>query len=301
MPVAVRPRVPCEMRNSESEFERAPSVVDLSLMSLGSLIAHPRGLRIAVAPLFLLAALACAAAASAQGGPPYYSNDPGTPGNQQWEINLGYMPFLYPSNSVSHVPDVDINFGLGDRIQLTYESAWLRVDNNPNPAKFGMEQSQLGFKWRFYDNSSRGFSMSVFPQLSLNNPNNAVARGIAPPGASLILPVEFSKKLGPVDLNWEAGYNFVHLGPDGYVAGVVLGHDFNEKFEMDTEFYATGGFHGANSFTTLDVGARYKIHPPCILLLMAGRSLAPARNGQPYFVGYFGMQFLLPPHPFAKD
>jgi hypothetical protein len=31
---------------------------------------------------------------------------------------------------------------------------------------------------------------------------------------------------------------------------------------------------------------------------MAGRSVVDAHNGQPYFVGYFGMQFLLPPKPF---
>jgi hypothetical protein len=43
---------------------------------------------------------------------------------------------------------------------------------------------------------------------------------------------------------------------------------------------------------------RYKLRPPFILLLMAGRSVAPAFRGQPFFVGYFGMQFLLPPKPF---
>jgi hypothetical protein len=39
-----------------------------------------------------------------KGGPPYYTNDPGTPGNLNWEINLGYMPLLYSGHSVSHVP-----------------------------------------------------------------------------------------------------------------------------------------------------------------------------------------------------
>jgi hypothetical protein len=36
---------------------------------------------------------------------------------------------------------------------------------------------------------------------------------------------------------------------------------------------------------------------------MAGRGVAPARTGnnQPFFVGYFGMQFLLPPKPFEQD
>jgi hypothetical protein len=65
----------------------------------------------------------CNGGKPAQGGPPFYTNDPGTPGNLNWEINLGYMPFFYSDRSVSHVPDVDLNFGVGDRIQLTYESA----------------------------------------------------------------------------------------------------------------------------------------------------------------------------------
>jgi hypothetical protein len=98
--------------------------------------------------LFLLFA---AASAPAQGGPPYYTNDPGTPGHLNWEINLAYMPFLYSDQSVSHTPDIDINFGVGDRIQLTYENAWLRVQNPTSAAKYGLGQSNPGVKWRFYD------------------------------------------------------------------------------------------------------------------------------------------------------
>jgi hypothetical protein len=252
-------------------------------------------------PFAILLFLCAAPVVFAQGGPPYYTNDPGTPGNKQWEINLGYMPFLYNTQSITHTPDVDINFGLGDRVQLTFENAYLRVDNPLGNPQYGLGQDQLGFKWRFYDNQKSGFAMSVFPQVSLNNPDSSVDRGITPRGASLILPVEFSKKLGPVDLNWEVGYNFVHLGGDGYLAGIVAGHEFTDKFEMDAEFYSVGVFRPAINSNTLGIGARYKIHPPFILLLMAGRSVEGARNGQPYFVGYFGMQFLLPPKPFAKD
>jgi len=139
--------------------------------------------------------------ARAQGEPPYYTNDPGTPGNRNWEINLGYMPFLFNGASTSHMPDVDINYGVGDRIQLTYENAWLRVRNGLDAAKYGLGQDQLGVKWRFYDNEKTGLEISLFPQLSINNPNHSVQRGITPPGASLIMPVEFSKKLGPIDVN----------------------------------------------------------------------------------------------------
>jgi hypothetical protein len=237
----------------------------------------------------------------AQGGPPYYTNDPGTPGDLNWEINVGYMPFLYGDQSVSHTPDLDINFGVGERIQLTYENAWLRVQSPSSPAKFGLGQSNPGVKWRFYDAGESGLSVSIFPQLFLNNPNDAVRRGITPVSDTFLFPMEFSKKFGPVDVDYEIGYQFVHKGPDCWLTGLVVGHDFTPKLEGDVEFYSQGTFHPSEIQPTLDVGARYKIRPSLILLVMAGRSLEPTSNNQSYFLGYFGMQFLLSTKPHKPD
>ncbi len=239
--------------------------------------------------------------AFAQGGPPYYTNDPGTPGNLNWEINLGYMPFLYSDQSVTHTPDVDINFGVGDRIQLTYENAWLRVQSPSSPAKYGMGQSNPGVKWRFYDKGESGLNISVFPQLFLNNPNDAVHRGITAASESFLLPIEFSRKLGPVDVNYEMGYQFVHKGPDEGFLGLVVGRDVTRKLELDMEFYYQHTFHPSVNQPTIDFGARYKLHRPVILLLMAGRSLEASHSDQSYFLGYFGMQFLLPPRSYKAD
>ena len=237
----------------------------------------------------------------AQGGPPYYTNDPGTPGNRNWEINLGYMPFLYGNQSVAHIPDVDINFGVGDRIQLTYESAWLRVQSPSSAAKYGMEQSNPGVKWRFHDTGESGLNISVFPQFFLNNPNDAVRRGIAPASQSFLLPIEFSKKIGPVDVNYEMGYEFVHKGPNGGLLGLVVGRDVTRKLEMDMELYYQGTFHPSENQPTIDFGGRYKLHRPVILLFMAGRSLESTRSNQAYFLGYFGLQFLLPAKSYPAD
>ena len=245
--------------------------------------------------LVVFAFFFAATSAFAQGGPPYYTNDPGTPGHLNWEINLGYMPFYFSGSSVSHTPDVDINFGIGDRVQLTYENAWLRVQNPGGAPKFGLGQSNPGVKWRFYDAGEDGLSVSVFPQFFLNNPNDAVGRGITSPNNSFELPFEFAKKFGPVDVNYEVGYQFVRKGSDGWISGLVVGHEFTEKFEMDLELYGQGTFHPSESQPTVDIGARYKLHRPVILLLMAGRSLEGSRANQSYFVGYFGVQFLLPP------
>lgn len=252
-----------------------------------------------VGPLSIVLIALLVVPAWAQGGPPFYTNDPGTPGNLNWEINLGYMPFFYSDQSVSHVPDVDINFGIGSRIQLTYENAWLRVQN---PAtKFGLGQSNPGLKWRFYDAGESGLSVSVFPQFFLNNPNDAVRRGITSASSAFLLPLEFSRKFGPVDVDYELGYQFTHKGPDGWITGVVVGHEFTPKFEADIEFYSQGTFHPSYFSPTLDVGGRYKIYSPVILLFMAGRSLERTNPSQSYFVGYFGLQFLLPPKSYKSD
>jgi hypothetical protein len=250
-------------------------------------------------PLLLVMLAVLSLPSAAQGGPPYYTNDPGTPGNLNWEINLGYMPFFYSNQSVSHVPDVDINFGVGDRIQLTYENAWLRVQN---PAtKFGLGQSNPGLKWRFYDAGESGLAVSVFPQFFLDNPNDAVRRGVTPASEAFLLPFEFTKKIGPVDVDFELGYQFVHKGSDGWITGLVVGHDFTPRFEGDIEFYSQGTFHPSYNQPTFDIGGRYKIHRPVILLFMAGRSLERTRPNQSYFLGYFGLQFLLPPKSYKSD
>lgn len=205
------------------------------------------------------------------------------------------MPFYYTGQSVSHAPDVDINFGIGDRIQLTYENAWLRVQAPSSRAKFGVGQSNPGVKWRFYGGGETGLSISVFPQLFLNNPNDAVRRGITPPNDSFLMPVEFAKKFGPVDVNFEIGYQFVRKGADGWVTGLIIGHEFSSKLELDMELYGQQSLHPYASQPTIDAGLRYKLHSPVILLLMAGRSLESSSRNQPCFVGYFGFQLLLPP------
>jgi hypothetical protein len=277
-----------------------PSPVFPAPLQAGRRRTRQRG-TIGLSALICLWHLLFAAGLLAQGGPPYYTTDPGTPGNHNWEINFGYMPFQFQGQSVAHTPDVDINFGLGERIQLTYEDAWLRVHDPAQPVKYGMGQDQLGVKWRFYDTGEEGMAFSVFPQLSVNNPNHAVRRGITPPGTSLLVPLEFTKKIGPLDLNLEGGYNIVHLGPDGWFFGAVVGHEFSKKFEMDAELYTSGTFHPAITEPLLDIGGRYKLHRPFILLLMAGRGLAPAANNQPYFVGYFGVQMLLPLKSYDRE
>jgi hypothetical protein len=100
--------------------------------------------------------------ANAQGGPPFRTDDPETPGNQRWEINFGWIGDRNPAAGAYQVPDFDINYGLGDRIQLKYEIPIAIEETRPEPATSqspavsgrvigGLGESLLGVKWRFYE------------------------------------------------------------------------------------------------------------------------------------------------------
>ena len=92
------------------------------------------------------------------------TNDPGTPGNGNWEINLGVLPVLRQHQNSFQVPQIDLNFGLGNRIQLTYEIPFVLQTEPGEPNQTGWSNAFVGLKWRFLDNKS-GWSASIFPPL----------------------------------------------------------------------------------------------------------------------------------------
>ena len=73
------------------------------------------------------------------------------------------------------------------------------------------------------------------------------------------------------------------------------------KLEFDLEIYSTGTFHPSDNVTTIGFGGRYELHRPIILLFMAGRALRSASESRPYFLGYLGIQLLLPPKSYPSE
>lgn len=90
----------------------------------------------------------------AEGGPPMITDDPDTPGNGKWEINIGLIEERDPLSKTFEVPQFDLNYGLGDHIELTYEAGPLIVDDTYSPycgQHAGFSNSLIGAKWRFLD------------------------------------------------------------------------------------------------------------------------------------------------------
>jgi hypothetical protein len=229
----------------------------------------------------------------AQAGPPFLTNDPGTPGNANWEINLGSMQSIARGASTYQVPQIDLNAGVGDRIQLTYQVPYVVQTGTARPTESGWGNGYPGIKWRFLDQGEDGWQMSVFPQVETGASLLARQKGIGVPGPRYVLPVQIAKGGGFFDVDVEAGYYIAGHGPSERILGLVIGRKIAEGLELDAEIYDDHVFAAVPRSTTLDVGGRYRLRRGILALFMAGRSIDGTGDGQPEFIGYLGIQMLL--------
>lgn len=262
----------------------------------------------------LLWLIANATLLCAQGGPPFITDDPGTPGNRHWEINLGFIADHNPGQAFYQLPDIDVNYGVGDRIQLKYELPLAAATDEHSTTRAGLGESLLGMKWRPYEHHVAGepksdenmnFSLGTYPQVSINNPTSAVRRGIVENGPQYYLPFEATAKVGPLDFNGEVGRWFGNkLVPSRWGRGLIAGREFNERLELYGEIYDLQDANRIGTIPkqrelTLDFGGRQTLDRTghLRLLFMGGRGIQAVtrENSEPNWIAYVGLQILFGP------
>jgi hypothetical protein len=267
----------------------------------------------------LLVVLFAAALIHAQGGPPFITDDPGTPGNRQWEINAGFIGNHNPAHASYQLPNIDINYGWGDRIQLMYSPYLAAATDENKTARAGLGETVFGVKWRYFEHHRAGepksdenmtFSLGTYPQVTINNPTSAVRRGIVEPGPQYYLPAEFTAKWGPIDFNGEVGrWICNHNVPDRWGRGLIVGHEFSERLELYGEIYdlqdvSRIGTAPKQRELTLDVGGRRTLDRAghLRLLFLGGRGIQAVtrQNSEPDWIAYIGVQILFGPKEAAE-
>jgi hypothetical protein len=247
----------------------------------------------AVSATATLVALLLSLPAHAQAGPPFLSNDPGTPGNANWEINIAVAPTVTREASAYQVPQLDVNYGLGERLQLTYEVPFVVANGAGAPQVSGRGNSTAGMKWRFFDQGEDGWQLLTFPQIESGGSARAVEEGLAVAGPRYFLPIEIGRKLDGFEFDFEAGEFVPVRGPHETTLGLAVGHALSPRLELAAELFNDRVSGPAPPQTTLDIGGRYRLHPGFSALFMAGRSVDGTATGQPELFGYFGIQILL--------
>lgn len=216
------------------------------------------------------------------------TDDPFTVGANNWEINLLPTMEHIRGSTRYETPNVDLNYGVGYRIQLKFEVPWVVRKDAGLEAESGLGNAGIGMRYRFIDESRYGFAMSTYPAFEFSGSPGSVRRGVAEPTRSFFLPVEIAKTINGIGVNGEVGYLFEQGGEGSWEYGLLFGRDASEKVELLGELHGSTDKDFSANDLLINLGSRIGVTDHVTLLLSAGRTLQSP--GTPSTIAALGLQ-----------
>src|SRR6478672_7535799 len=226
-----------------------------------------------------------------QGGPPMITDDPGTPGNGKWENNFAIIFEHRPNEASIDLPEIDLNYGVGEHIQLTLQSAPVLLKRSGHGLIGGPGSIEAAVKWRFLDEATSGFDVSMFPRVIFNITQSSVRRGLAEDGTRFQIPFQVAKTFGRFHADAEFGPLASTLGRSEWIYGIVGGVELAKTTMLMTELHGTSRMNFTRDILTVNVGLRHQLTEARILIASIGHELRDHDQARS-FIGYLGVQLL---------
>jgi len=238
---------------------------------------------------------AMAAARVCQAGPPLLTDDPGTPGPNHWEINVAMTAEQDARLWSFETPLLDLNYGVGDHIQLKYEAPWELTEPPKAGLRSGPGESLVGVKWRFLDQEKAGVDVSTYPQFQFNNFKSSVRRGVCDDDHFFLLPFEVQRQFGHLTVYGEGGHYWNWPRSDQWLYGLAAEYEITEKFSLMGELHSFGPDGYGDDEVVANLGFGWKFQEHISLIGSAGRALKDSSRGGGLanFLGYLALQFTL--------
>jgi hypothetical protein len=220
------------------------------------------------------------------------TDDPGTPGDGHWEINVAWTEQETPGSTLVGIPLLDANYGVGDRIQLNYQASWNSLRLSDYPTRSGMSDSQLAVKWRFYDAGEDGLKVSMYPRFSFLDPDShSDRRGTADSSPAFLMPIEVLEDFRVISINIDFGHTFSADASDrGWICGLCIGRNVTKHWELDAEVHLNSSDRFQASETTINVGTRYDLSDDATLLLAIGKDAGNSIGPRISLLSFVGVQ-----------
>jgi hypothetical protein len=236
--------------------------------------------------------LACAVrVAFGQGGPPMITDDPGTPGNGKWENNFAIAFERPPGETAYGVPAIDLNYGVGEHIQLTLQTAPVLLKRSGHGLTGGLGGTEAAVKWRFLDQATSGVDMSMFPRVIFNIEQSSVRRGLAEDGTRFQIPFQAAKTFDRLHFDAEFGPRTRTVGRSEWLIGIVCGFDVAKPTMLMAELHDESRMNFSRDVLTLNFGLHHEFTENYILIVSMGHELR-SPDQPTALIGYFGMQFV---------
>jgi hypothetical protein len=257
----------------------------------GSMLCVPEFIKLKSSRLlFLLLFLICIPVAFAQGGPPLVTDDPGTPGNKHWEINIAYTQSKFDYGTVFELPHLDLNYGYGDNVQLKLEGPLTIFNGNGNEELTGLGFTEWGVKWRFQNDSKTRPAISTYPQIFFVGNQRFAQLGVIDPGTDFFLPVEVMKSFGLFTVDVEGGVMFRQFAQNQYWSGICGEYDLSKKLALLGELHRVSTASFAEDQFIWNLGFKLDFTENESIIFSAGRSLVSPTDDDPGFLLYAGIQ-----------
>jgi hypothetical protein len=220
------------------------------------------------------------------------TDDPGTPGDKKWEINLALAFEHRSGETAADFPAIDLNYGVGEHIQLTLQTAPVLLKRQGDGLIGGLGGTEAAVKWRFLDQQSNGdgFDMSIFPRVIFNVVHSSPRRGLSEEGTRFQIPMQMSKAFGRWHVDFEWGPHVSSVSRSEWLYGVVAGLDVAKPTLLMAELHGTSRMNFARDVLTVNVGVHHEFSETRILIVSLGRDI---RSPDPVAtIGYVGIQLL---------
>ena len=219
------------------------------------------------------------------------SDDPGTPGPGHWENNIAVTFEHRPGETSFDSPLIDLNYGVGEHIQLTLQGGPVLLKRSGHGLIGGLGGTEAAVKWRFLDEEKSGFDASMFPRVIFNITQSSVRRGLAEDGTRFQIPFEFAKTFGRFHADAEFGPLAGTVGRSEWIYGIVGGVELAKTTMLMAELHGTSRMNFTRDVLTVNFGLRHQLTDARILIASIGHELRDPDQARS-FIGYLGVQFL---------
>lgn len=225
--------------------------------------------------------------------PPLNIDDPATPGCNKWEINFTVNADVTQTEKNWQLPLLDINYGIGDNLQLKYEIP-LEKNQTEGSTESKVGNSKVGLKYLFFEDEESHLDIGFYPQVEFvkADGNNSDSKS----STVTTLPLLISKKLsetpnGDIMLATNIGYskssdkNIADMASLATGVGMPLFSKVSIMAELSTEQAMTNREDIREQIIIANFGAMTSITKNIFLYGSLGKSLyASDEKDHTYFL-----------------
>jgi len=224
--------------------------------------------------------------ATAQAGPPFRTDDPEPVELKNWEV---YLASQYADNRdglAYTAPHMEINYGIFPNFQFHVILPAEYVKPAGQPSHYGYGDTELGLKWKFYENEAEHFLIGMFPLLEV--PTGDKTKGLGNGQPQFFMPVWLQKSWGAWTTYGGGGY-WVNPGTGNRDYGFVgweIQREITKQLTLGAEiFHQTASAVDGDSSTGFNIGTIINITDNHHILFSSGRDL-DGPNRFSFYIAY---------------